>query len=280
METLARLAESGIVFGLVSAFILGVLHGLTPDEHTWPITFSYSVGSYSSRKGALVGLRFSGAFTLQRAIASELAYLGFSALFAKDIGWNFKLYILIGVVMVLSGFYLRHLQGHLVKVRQRDEDHVPSFLPFLHGFIAGWGFGAYAIVIYTIVAPHMPGVAWGWIPGFLFGIGTTVSQILFGAGVGLWMQRQGLTENAKAYIAKNTGTLTLIGAGILFVIAGIVGIANPTVVNNFGIPTHIPVWNLDAIDVGFLLAVPGVFIPAVLAFAYSFRKAKLIYNQD
>jgi hypothetical protein len=66
----------------------------------------------------------------------------------------------------------------------------------------------------------------------------------------------------------------------LFVIAGIVGIANPTVVNNFGIPTHIPVWNLDAIDVGFLLAVPGVFIPAVLAFAYSFRKAKLIYNQD
>ncbi|MDE2274517.1 MAG: hypothetical protein KGL00_10010, partial [Gammaproteobacteria bacterium] len=44
---------------LLTAFFLGLIHGITPDEHTWPITFSYSVGSYSSRGGMRAGLLFS-----------------------------------------------------------------------------------------------------------------------------------------------------------------------------------------------------------------------------
>ncbi|EQD47320.1 hypothetical protein B1B_12379, partial [mine drainage metagenome] len=30
-----------VILGL--GFLLGLMHGATPDEHTWPITFSYSV---------------------------------------------------------------------------------------------------------------------------------------------------------------------------------------------------------------------------------------------
>src|SRR6266540_6789318 len=30
---------------LLGSLGLGMLHGVIPDEHTWPITFSYSVGS-------------------------------------------------------------------------------------------------------------------------------------------------------------------------------------------------------------------------------------------
>jgi len=59
----------------VTAFLLGMVHGITPDEHTWPITLSYAVGGYSSRAGMRNALIFSLAFTLQRALASELAYL-------------------------------------------------------------------------------------------------------------------------------------------------------------------------------------------------------------
>jgi hypothetical protein len=36
---------------IVTAFLLGVVHGVTPDEHTWPIRFSYALGSFSARKG-------------------------------------------------------------------------------------------------------------------------------------------------------------------------------------------------------------------------------------
>ena len=34
---------------LVFSLILGMLHGATPDEHTWPITFSYAIGKYSTK---------------------------------------------------------------------------------------------------------------------------------------------------------------------------------------------------------------------------------------
>ena len=35
----------GIYSALLIAFLLGIVHGITPDEHTWPITFSYAIGS-------------------------------------------------------------------------------------------------------------------------------------------------------------------------------------------------------------------------------------------
>ena len=58
---------------LVTAFLLGLVHGITPDEHTWPITFSYAVGSHSTARGLRAGLIFSLAFTAQQALASELS---------------------------------------------------------------------------------------------------------------------------------------------------------------------------------------------------------------
>jgi len=64
--------RGSVTLALVTALLLGLVHGVTPDEHTWPITFSYSVGSYSSKGGRRVGFLFSLAFTLQRALASEL----------------------------------------------------------------------------------------------------------------------------------------------------------------------------------------------------------------
>ena len=36
---------------LLKAFLLGLLHGVTPDEHTWPIVFSYAIGGYSTWRG-------------------------------------------------------------------------------------------------------------------------------------------------------------------------------------------------------------------------------------
>src|SRR5260370_15591755 len=61
---------------LLGSLGLGMLHGVIPDEHTWPITFSYSVGSATGRGGIRSGIFFSSAFTLQRAIIAQPA--GFS----------------------------------------------------------------------------------------------------------------------------------------------------------------------------------------------------------
>ncbi|MGC8479888.1 MAG: hypothetical protein ACP5M9_04490, partial [Candidatus Micrarchaeia archaeon] len=68
-------AGLSIASALFLSFILGLVHGVTPDEHTWPITFSYAVGAMSTKKGAKAGLLFSLGFTFQRAVMSELAFL-------------------------------------------------------------------------------------------------------------------------------------------------------------------------------------------------------------
>lgn len=57
--------------GLATAFLLGIVHGVTPDEHTWPITFSYAIGSHSTWRGMRAGLIFSFAFAVQQALASS-----------------------------------------------------------------------------------------------------------------------------------------------------------------------------------------------------------------
>lgn len=88
-------SHPGVAAALVTALLLGLVHGMVPDEHTWPITFSYAVGSYSTRKGLRAGLLFSLTFTVQRAIASELAWLGLSHWMQND--WlNQALFVQIG----------------------------------------------------------------------------------------------------------------------------------------------------------------------------------------
>jgi len=49
-----------------------LVHGITPDEHTWPITFSYAVGSYSTRRGLGAGVTFSLAFAAHRPWPASL----------------------------------------------------------------------------------------------------------------------------------------------------------------------------------------------------------------
>ena len=63
-----------VILGI--ALLLGMLHGLTPDEHTWPITFSYSIGSYSSRGGMKSGVMVSGGFAIQRTILAAMGFAG------------------------------------------------------------------------------------------------------------------------------------------------------------------------------------------------------------
>ena len=60
---------------VIYSFLFGLLHGILPDEHTWPITFSYAIGGASGWEGIKAGLYFSAAFTLQRTLLSEAAYL-------------------------------------------------------------------------------------------------------------------------------------------------------------------------------------------------------------
>ena len=251
---------------LGTALLLGIVHGVTPDEHTWPITFSYAVGSYSTRGGMRAGLLFSLAFALQRAIASELAYFALVRLLAWD-RWEYFVYVVVGLTMAGSGFYLlrRGRIPHLFHTHSLDSDSPPDvqpeessrfvrFMPLIHGFIAGWGTGAFALIVYGTLAPAIGSPWLAFLPGLFFGLGTMIVQIAFGGFIGAWAARRRFGEQAMKAFARRVSGETLAYGGIAFVLAGAIGSLDP-VLFSWSFATGIRVHNVAHLGIGFVLVV-------------------------
>ncbi|HEY8745468.1 MAG TPA: hypothetical protein VIU62_20450 [Chloroflexota bacterium] len=254
---------------ILTAFLLGIVHGITPDEHTWPITFSYAIGSYSTRRGLLSGLAFSGAFTVQRALACVLAYVALGRWLQGD-RVNGIIYLCVGLAMAAAGAYVlrlgRAFHLHLLppfvrRFAQRTQaiggEASPSrpvrpWMAALHGFIAGWGVGAFAAILYTTLAPSMPSLATSWLPGASFGLGTMLTQASAGALFGWWMRHRRLPEQAIALVARHVAGTTLWWGGIAFAVAGIVSLVAPQVAA-WQVATPLQVHNLDQLNLGVLL---------------------------
>ena len=259
-----------VILGI--ALILGMLHGLTPDEHTWPITFSYSIGSYSSKGGMKAGLMFSGGFTIQRTI---LAGLGFAGLAAVYQAYNLDgyIYVLVGVGMFLAGYYL--LKGtdihipldrllgakeHHTTAAERVPMHesmeglkpVPLTLATANGFIAGWGLGAYASVIVFVLAPQMPNVLYAGLVGTSFGVGTMIMQIILGSIFANIMRIKKLSIGQIKYVGRSAAARTLFLGGLAFAIIGGLIVAFP-LLDTIAVSTGNPIPNLDSVGVATVL---------------------------
>src|SRR4030042_5262321 len=186
------------------SLLFGLLHGVLPDEHTWPITFSYAIGSGSGREGMKAGLFFSAAFTVQRALLSEAAYLALAP-FLLSPTINGVVYLVVGLAMTVAGaLVLRqnlyphfHLLGHhheeakeiettrQVLTRQHTEPAGPTAtLPvkwtLIHGFLAGFGFGGFSLFVNTVAAPAMRSPWLGFLPGLVYGLGTMIMLVVIG----------------------------------------------------------------------------------------------------
>jgi hypothetical protein len=273
--------HAGLTVGavLLSALVLGMVHGVTPDEHTWPITFSYAIGGYSTRRGLAAGLIFSLAFTLQRALASELAYLGLGRWLAGGPRLDYAIYVVVGAAMVAAGWHIArgrhwHLFGsHALDPARRGELEDPRpWMPAVHGFIAGWGFGAFAIIIYTVLAPSMPGPATGWVPGALFGVGTTAVQAGAGGLFGWVAGRLRLSEAAVRRVALTTAGRTLTWGGLAFVGGGLLGLLLPGVAG-LAVDTGIHVHNLDQVGLPLVLVMASVLGIGVTTMVRATREA-------
>ncbi|MGC8600819.1 MAG: hypothetical protein ACP5UU_02845 [Thermoprotei archaeon] len=299
---------SSLEMALITAYLLGIVHGITPDEHTWPITFSYSVGTFSSKGGAKTGLVFSTGFTIQRAILSELAYFALAGVFMTALAFGVT-YIAVGLAMALAGIYIakkgKYLHWHYLEeklgiafrihkkgseAQRRELAHeinpatvvndeidtkpVPVRLALMHGFIAGFGFGAFALIIYTVLAPMMPSPWLGFLPGLLFGLGTMSMQVLFGMGFAAWLSSmKGLSKEGIAFVGKTITTYVLTYGGLAFIISGIAIIFDPWLLN-WGINTGIKVHNLDSLGLGFFLVLISVVIIGLLGYKDAISKAK------
>ena len=267
-----------VTVDLVTAFLLGLVHGITPDEHTWPITFSYAVGSHSTRRGLLAGLIFSLAFTAQQALASELAHLGLAHWFTFE-GLDEIVYVIVGIVMAAAGLFVMgrgvlphlHLPGWAPRQAGGAQPReLQPWMPAVHGFIAGWGLDAFSVIIYTTLAPAMPSAATGWLPGLMFGLGTLCVQGAAGAAFGAWAARRGLPGEAIRSIALTTAARTLAWGGAAFILYGVFALAFPDAAE-VQIATPLQIHNLDTLGLPFVLVLFTVFGVGVTSFVTATR---------
>jgi hypothetical protein len=271
------------VVALTYSSLFGLLHGVLPDEHTWPITFSYAVGGASGKEGMRAALYFSGAFTVQRMLLSELAYLALAP-FLLEPTINGMVYMVVGIAMSAAGwivlrrnhvphfhlFGLHHGQAHEVERKGHHWTGAPESLSkpvvapapswtIVHGFIAGFGFGGFSLFVNTVAAPAMPDPWLGFLPGLLFGLGTMIMLVALGALFGASLRwTHSLTREEIKRIGAHTGGRTLFFGGLLFSL--------------FGVAMSLGLDRLLPFDAGYLLI--GLFTVAIAlpAFVYSWRE--------
>jgi sulfite exporter TauE/SafE len=240
-------------FLLAGCFALGILHGTIPDEHTWPITFAYSIGTTTGRGGIRSATWFSLAFTLQRAMMSMIVYLALSAaigawglnLATADAAVNGPVYIAVGIAMAVAGFLiLTNRLGHFhpfMRVSKSDlarhtgpgastpaaDAPIPVHWCIIHGFISGFGTDSSIlstwIYITTILLFLVPNHLWfiGWLPGFLFGLGTFLVLMFVGFFFGQTLQvAKRFGPNRIAQFGRLVGARTLLFGGLAFVAFG------------------------------------------------------------
>ncbi len=296
--------DTGLLVVLLTSYLLGIVHGITPDEHTWPITFSYAIGSYSSKRGMKAGMTFSAGFTLQRALLSEIAFFALAGIFMSASVDGIS-YIAVGIGMAFAGIYISRkgrvahlhlLEKNLYKVfgihrhkEHREEEElshmsnpviddegkpIPLKLAFVHGLIAGFGFGAFALILYTVLAPAMPSPWLGFLPGLLFGLGTMTMQVILGAGFGTWLTRnKNLSAKGLQVVSSGITRYVLTYGGIAFLLAGFLVLAFPNL-NSISIFTGIKIHNLDSLGIGFFLVVIVVVVIGLVGYVKSMRMAK------
>ncbi len=224
---------------LATCFALGMLHGVIPDEHTWPITFSYSVASATGRGGMKSGSWFALAFTAQRAIMSQLVFYAFALFFVTTEAINGPIYVAVGAAMAIAGYlllsnrvphfhpFLRRfdeadLQRHQKEIEETGT--VPVHWATIHGFIAGFGVdtGLFTTFVYLIAVPAMPSALLGWAPGAMFGLGTfavlMVIGLVFGGVLGV-AKRFG-SQRIQEF-GRLVGARVLLWGGLTFLVGGI-----------------------------------------------------------
>ena len=265
---------------LTYSFLFGLLHGILPDEHTWPITFSYAIGGASGRQGMKAGFYFCLAFTVQRMLLAEVAYLALAP-YLLSARINSVVYMVVGVVMAIAGaIVLRrnrypHLHLHL-HVRHglgriAPQEGAPSPGPIspparwapIHGFIAGFGFGGFSLFVNAVAVPAMGSAWFAFLPGLLFGIGTMITVVAVSGLVGAVLRKTfALPEEEIRWVGARTGGRALLFGGILFGLAGVAML--------LGIERFI------SVDLGYLII--GVFLAIIVipALVYSVRELRAI----
>jgi hypothetical protein len=197
----------------LAIFIIGIIHGLKPDEHTWPITVTYGI-MQKDVKGAMLSTGvFAGALTL--------IWTSLSALTGQLLSF-FQNYDLDPIVDVIVGLTMIGVAAvFLVKDKHEvaDKHNNPDYkLIWIHGLAAAFGGDFIVVLLLTVSLSTFISINLTFLIGLLFGIGSWIAQSIV-----VLLIYKGLVNVTKANfeVLSKAGRLSLLFLGIFMIGLGI-----------------------------------------------------------
>jgi sulfite exporter TauE/SafE len=201
---------------MLSIFILGLIHGLTPDEHTWPMLFSFVLSERKWTKGVLAAVSFILPATLVWAgISGFSGFLG--SVFWKE-SLEIYMHFILGVLMIIFGFYIfRFLKIPHLHLRHHHDEKVEGISLkqlSVYGFFLGLCPCVPVLILYGLSA-KLHNFSYGILAGVLFGLGTMVSLSILGGFLG------GILQFAEEKSQKDLSKVCAKLSGFVLIVLGV-----------------------------------------------------------
>lgn len=195
----------------IGILVIGMVHGLKPDEHTWPITVSYGLMQNTIKKALISTWVFALSLTL---IWSSLSALT-GQLYNFFVNYNLDplVDIMVGITMIGVSLYILYRKDYNVK-----EDKTADYkLIWVHGTAAAFGGDFIIVLLLTLaLAPFIP-INITFSIGLLFGLGSLLSQSLI-----VSLIYKGIIKSIKnTSVMLRAGRLSLGFLGVFMIILGI-----------------------------------------------------------
>ena len=227
MEELASSVLSQFEISLVflALFIIGFIHGIKPDEHTWPITIPYALVQKDLKRAVLASFVFTGALTLIWTILSFMVSQILSLLTNPEMLTPYATVAAGTTMIAVASLFIIKTKKNGNKI---GTDHsVPDYrYIWIHGLAASFGGDFFVVlVLSSVLLGSVIPVSLGFLIGFLFGIGSMIAQSIF--VIAAYKGFNLLIKNAN--LIARSGILSLLFLGIFLVSLGIINFINSVI---------------------------------------------------
>lgn len=219
IENIAQSIFSQLGYGLVflALFLIGIIHGLKPDEHTWPITIPYALCQKDLKRAILASFIFTGALTIVWT-ALSFAISQLFLLINPEITTPYADLIAGATMITVASLFIwkTKKQSNGFEARNTAPDYR---LIWIHGLAASFGGDFIVILILSsvLIGGIIPSI-FGFMIGLLFGLGSMLAQSIIVTAA--YKGAKSLVRNAN--LLARSGIFSLLFLGIFLASLGIV----------------------------------------------------------
>lgn len=203
----------------LAVFVIGLIHGLKPDEHTWPITISYAMMQKTTVDAIKSTTVFALALTTVWTALSALVGQLIDSSLARGV-FDPQVDIVVGLTMIgVALFYLYKTKPKGANASGKAEiASAPDFkLIWVHGTAAAFGGDFFVVLLLAITSATLSPSFPTFLVGLTFGLGSLLSQLTV-----VLLAYKGLIKSVKQpQLLVNAGKLSLLFLGVFMIALGI-----------------------------------------------------------